>query len=318
MYFSNRGYGHVQAEGLGSLYTMRKDEDISRFYQQCIQQKAQSDIVDFLRYQNWQDISPKGDLTKEETFKQFVRLAFLYSAITVDNDTYIHSLQLQLIYKTNFDEKGYNNMSEESYHDYLLNIIYEHVEMSYIPLAFLMRVTHTLVSPSDDCDEDVSKFILTSDDVKKKNLELFRKYLATLKQYSSRLSSVYRLCMDHIDNSRVIILKEANDIMRDFLIKDKSNEYLNGFLVFSRENEPYVSIAFKDPFFNQIFPMEGENDLFEKYVMESLPDGDKDKAEIMAYLFRYREAGSDHNGYYYVKRDNPNPSNMEIIEGLQF
>lgn len=35
-------------------------------------------------------------------------------------------------------------------------------------------------------------------------------------------------------------------------------------------------------------------------------------------LVRYREAGSDHNGYYYVKRDNPNPSNMEIIEGLQF
>ena len=50
----------------------------------------------------------------------------------------------------------------------------------------------------------------------------------------------------------------------------------------------------------------------------SLPKGDENKAEILAYLKRYRKAGSDHSGYYIVKNDNPNPSNKEIIEGLVF
>lgn len=76
-------------------------------------------------------------------------------------------------------------------------------------------------------------------------------------------------------------------------------------------------VSFKDPFFKQIFPMSDEEDLFEKYVKESLPEGDENRTEILAYLKRYRKAGSDHSGYY-VKNNNTNPSNMEIIEGLVF
>ena len=317
MYFTNRGYGHVKAELLESLFSMQDDWEIEKFYRQCIQQKAQSDIVDFLRFQDWQDITPKGGLTKEMTFKQFVRLVFLYSAVTNDDDMYIHSLQLQLLYKTNFDEKGYNGMQYQAYHDYLMNILYRD-KTTYIPLAFLMRITHTLISPESDGVKDANNFIIKSEEVRDKNLELFKRYIGTQQQYTPYLSSVYRLCMDHIDNSRVIILKEANDIMRDFLIKDKSNEYLNGFLIFNKESDYNIIMGFKDPFFKQIFPVDGDNDLFEKYVKKSLPKGNENRAEILAYLKRYREAGSDHNGYYYVKRDNPNPSNMEIIEGLQF
>ena len=317
MYFTNRGYGHVQAERLESLYTMQSDDEIDKFYRQCIQQKAQSDIVDFLRYQDWQDITPKGGLTKEETFKQFVRLVFLYSAVTNDDDMHIHSLQLQLIYKTNFKEKGYNGLEEGAYHDYLMDILYRE-DTTYIPLAFLMRITHTLISPESDGVKEINNFILMSDEVKRKNLELFKKYIGTQQQYTTYLSSVYRLCMEHIDNSRVIISKEANDIMRDFLNKDKSNEYLNGFLIFNKESDYNIIMGFKDPFFKQIFPVDGDNDLFEKYVKKSLPKGDENKAEILAYLKRYRKAGSDHSGYYIVKNDNPNPSNKEIIEGLVF
>ena len=77
-------------------------------------------------------------------------------------------------------------------------------------------------------------------------------------------------------------------------------------------------MAFKDPFFKQIFPVNDEGDLFEKYVKESLPKGNENRSEILAYLKRFRNAGSDHSGYYYVKNDNPNPSNMEIIKELQF
>lgn len=317
MYFTNRGYGHVQAERLESLYTMQSDDEIDKFYRQCIQQKAQSDIVDFLRYQDWQDITPKGGLTKEETFKQFVRLVFLYSAVTNDDDMHIHSLQLQLIYKTNFEEKGYNGLKEGTYHDYLMNILYRE-DTTYIPLAFLMRITHTLISPESDGVKEINNFILMSDEVKRKNLELFKKYIGTQQQYTTYLSSVYRLCMEHIDNSRVIISKEANDIMRDFLNKDKSNEYLNGFLIFNKKSDYNIIMGFKDPFFKQIFPVVGDKDLFEKYVKKSLPNDDENRAEILAYLKRYRKAGSDHSGYYHVKNDNPNPSNMEIIEGLVF
>lgn len=317
MYFTNRGYGHVQAERLESLYTMQSDDEIDKFYRQCIQQKAQSDIVDFLRYQDWQDITPKGGLTKEETFKQFVRLVFLYSAVTNDDDMHIHSLQLQLIYKTNFEEKGYNGLEEGTYHDYLMNILYRE-DTTYIPLAFLMRITHTLISPESDGVKEINNFILMSDEVKRKNLELFKKYIGTQQQYTTYLSSVYRLCMEHIDNSRVIISKEANDIMRDFLNKDKSNEYLNGFLIFNKKSDYNIIMGFKDPFFKQIFPVVGDKDLFEKYVKKSLPKDDENRAEILAYLKRYRKAGSDHSGYYHVKNDNPNPSNMEIIEGLVF
>lgn len=318
MYFTNRGYGHVQAEKLEALYSMESDEEIDQFYRQCIQQKAQSDIVDFLRYQDWQDIPNKGALTKEETFKQFVRLVFLYSAITGDNDTYIHALQLQLIFKPNFKEKAYNGMLEQAYHDYLLRIIYEKDAIDYIPLDFMLRITHTLISPTDDGVNDVSEFILKSDEVKQNNLELFKKYIGTQQLYTTELSAVYRLCLERIENSHLIITKDANEIMRDFLYKDNSNEYLNGFLVFSRENDRFISIAFKDVFFKQIFPMNGEEDTFEKYVKDSLPESDANRAEILAYLSRYRKAGSDRTGYYTVKNDNPHPSNMEIIKGLEF
>lgn len=233
MYFTNRSYGHVQAEGLESLYAMQKDEDIVRFYKQCIQQKAQSDIVDFLRYQDWQDIPPKAALSKTETFKQFVRLVFLYSATADDDDTYIHSLQLQLMYKTNYEEKGYNGMEEQAYHDHLLDVIYNHDAIDYIPIQFMMRITHTLIAPEEDGVEGVDKFLVKGEEVKRKNLELFKKYIGSQKQYTATLSSVYRLCLERVENSRLVITKEANDIMREFLIKDKSNEFLNGFLVFN-------------------------------------------------------------------------------------
>jgi hypothetical protein len=316
MYFTNRSYGHVHAESLESLYTMKSDEEIDKFYRQCIQQKAQSDIVDFLRYHNWQDITPKGGLSKTETFKQFVRLVFLYSAITDGNDTYIHALQLQLIYNGNF-EKGYNGMEEVAYHNYLLEIIYNHV-IDYIPLAFLMRITHTLIAPVEDGVEDVDKFLLKGGEVKHKNLELFKEYIAKQQQYSTRLSEIYRLCLERVENNRLIITKEANDIMREFLCKDSSNEYLNGFLVFNKDNDRYISMAFKDPFFKQIFPFSEGEDLFAEYVKKALPENDENKTEILAYLERYRKAGSDHSGYYYVKSDYPCPTNIEIIKGLQF
>lgn len=318
MYFTNRSYGHVQAKGLESLFLMQSDEEIDKFYRQCIQQKAQSDIVDFLRYQDWQNIAPKGGLTKEETFKKFVRLVFLYSAITEDNDSFMHSLQLQLIYETNFEEKGYNGMEKQSYHDFLLDIIYNQAPIDHMPLAFLMRITHTLVAPREDGVEDVDKFLLKSDEVKQKNLELLEKYIASQLQYSTKLSDVYRLCLERVDNSRLIITKEANDMMREFLYKDASNEYLKKFLIFNKDGSGYISVSFRDPFFNQIFPVNEEGDLFEMYVKESLPEGDENRSEILAYLKRFRDAGSDHSGYFYVKSDNSNPSNMDIIQGLQF
>lgn len=318
MYFTNRGYGHIQAERLESLYIIQSDDEIDKFYRQCIQQNAQSDIVDFLRYQDWQNFSPKGSLSKEDTFKKFVKLVFLYSAITDDDDTYIHALQLQLIYKENFEEKGYNNLNEQSYYDYLLDVIYNHALIDHIPLAFLMRITHTLIAPDEDGVKGVENFLLKSDDVKQKNLDLFKRYIENQQQYTPTVSSIYRLCMERADNSRTIIMEEANELMREFLFKDKSNEYLNGFLVINKENAQYFYIAFKDPFFKQIFPVNDEGDLFEKYVKESLPEGDANRSEILAYLKRFRDAGSDHSGYFYVKNETPNPSNMEIIEGLQF
>lgn len=54
------------------------------------------------------------------------------------------------------------------------------------------------------------------------------------------------------------------------------------------------------------------------FFSDVLPEDDENKKEILAYLERYRKAGSDHSGYYYVKNDYPYPINMEIIKGLQF
>ena len=318
MYFTNRGYGHVKAELLESLFTMRNDDEIDKFYRQCIQQKAQSDIVDFLRYQDWQDIKQRAGLTKEDTFKQYVRLVFLYSAVTDDNDTYIHSLQLQLLYRPNFEEKRYNGLTEQSYHDYLLSTIYGKEDVGYIPVTFLTRITHTLISPKEDGVMDVGDFIVGCEEVKQKNLALYKQYINDQQRYTTKLTSVYRLCLDKIEDGRWVMSKEANDTMREFLCKDTSNEYLNGFLVFNKDNDHYVSMAFKDPFFKQIFPMNGEEDTFEKYVKDTLPEGDSNRNEILVYLKKYRKAGSDRTGYFYVKKDNPNPSNMEIIEGLEF
>lgn len=318
MYFTNRGYGHINAERLEALYSMKDDEDIIDFYNKCINQKSQSDIVDFLRFQEWQYITPKGTLTREDTFKQYVRMVFLYSAISNNNDAYIDSLQMQLLYEPNFKEKGYNGMEIQAYHDYLIETIYVHDNADYIPLAFMTRFTRTIVSPTDGSVKDEGTFILKGDEVKKKNFEVFQEYINRQEKYTSQLTFVYRLCMDHIENDRYIISDEANELMRKFLKKDTSNEYLNGFLIFNDENVNSISIAFKDPFFKQIFPVQGDVDLFEEYVKESLPEDDENRAEILAYLKRYRMAGSEHAGFYYVKTNKPNPSHMEIIEGLEF
>ena len=318
MYFTNRGYGHINAERLEALYTMKEDEDIIDFYNKCIQQKSQNDIVDFLRFQEWQCITPKGTLTREDSFKQYVRMVFLYSAISNNNDSYIDSLQMQLLYEPNFKEKGYNGMEVQSYHDYLIKTIYDHDNADYIPLAFMTRFTRTLVSPSDTGQKDEGTFILDGEEVRKKNFEVFQKYLKKQEKYSTKLIYVYRLCIDHIENDRYIITKEANEAMRKFLKKDNGKEYLNGFLIFNNDNDYHITIAFKDPFFKQIFPVEGDVDLFEEFVKESLPEGDENRKEILAYLKRYRMAGSEHAGFYYVKSNKPNPSHMEIIEGLEF
>lgn len=319
MYFTNRSYGHVQTEGLDSLYTMKSDEEIGKFYRQCMQMKAQTDIEDFLRYQEWEDIKPKGGLTKAETFKQFVRLVYLYSAVADSNDVYVHSLQLQLIYKENFKEKGYNGMKEQEYHDWLMRCIYEHEDLAYIPIDFLTRTTHTLISPKSDGVDDVSGFILQPDEVKGKNMELLKKYMATQTQYSANLSAVYRLCMDRSDNDRQIIMEKANEAMRKFLREDKSNEYLKEFLIINKNDESYVSVAFKDVFFKQLFPVtEADGDTFAKYVKGALPEGNETRTEILAYLEKYRKAGSNNAGHYYLKPGEEGLSRMEIIERLEF
>lgn len=77
-------------------------------------------------------------------------------------------------------------------------------------------------------------------------------------------------------------------------------------------------MAFKDPLFKQIFPLCEREDLFAEYVKKALSEDDENKIEILAYLERYRKAGSDHSGYYYVKSDYPCSTNIEIINGLQF
>lgn len=318
MYFTNRNYGHIKAEQLESLYTMKKDKDIIDFYNHYIQQKYQSDIVDFLRFEEWQSITPKGTLTKEDTFKQYVRMVFLYSAISNNNDSYIDALQMQLLYKPNFKENSYNGMDEQAYHDFLIKTIYSRDNADYIPLAFITRFTSALVSPTDEGVKDVSTYIFNGGELKKKNFEVFQEYIKKQKKYTTQLTFVYRLCVDHIANERYIIADEANDVMREFLYKDKSNEYLNGFLIFNQNNDLHISIAFKDPFFKQIFPVKDNVDMFEKYVKETLPEDDTNRAEILAYLKRYRTAGSTHAGVYNVKPNNPTPSHMDIIEGLEF
>ena len=107
-------------------------------------------------------------------------------------------------------------------------------------------------------------------------------------------------------------------MMRAFLRKDSSNGYLKGFLIFNKENPQFISLACKDLFFKQIFPVINGEDLFEKYVEESLPEGDNDRIEILAFLKRYRQADSGGLGYYYIKPDKPEPGNLDIIEGLQY
>lgn len=319
MYFTNRSYGHVQTEGLDSLYTMKSDEEIGKFYRQCMQMKAQTDIEDYLRYQEWENIKPKEGLTKTETFKQFVRLVYLYSAVADSNDVYVSSLQLQLIYRENFKKKGYNGMKELEYHDWLMRCIYEHEDLAYIPIDFLTRTTHMLISPKSDGVDDVSGFILKAEEVKQKNMSLLKKYMATQELYSEKLSAVYRLCIDRSDNDRLLIMEEANEVMRKFLREDKSNEYLKEFLIINKNDGPYVSVAFKDVFFKQLFPVtEADGDTFAKYVNGALPEGNETRTEILAYLEKYRKAGSNYAGHYYLKPGEEGLSRMEIIERLEF
>lgn len=318
IYFTHRSYGHVQAERLYSLFEMQSDNEIYDFYSQCIEQKAQSDILDFLRNQEWQDMSPKGTLTKKDTFKKFVKLVFLYSAITENNDSSISTLQSQLIYKPNFTKKGYNDMTEQEYHDYLIDIIYKHESTDFIPLEFILSITHTLIPSSSDNTKDVNEFILKGEEVKQKNINLLKKYLKIENQYSPILASIYRSCIERIENSRLIIAEEANSLMRDFLYADKSNEYLKRFLIFNNNSGRIINIMLNDPFFKQIFPVNDGKDLFEEYVKKSLPEDDQTRIEILTYLNKYKKAGSDYTGYFYITNDNPNPQRLEIINGLEF
>ena len=94
-----------------------------------------------------------------------------------------------LINKQNFKEQNYNEMNEQSYHDYLLNIIYNHEIIANIPLAFLKRITYTLISPLNNGlkKEDVSRFIIEREEVKQKNLKLFKKEILLKMNFVCRM-----------------------------------------------------------------------------------------------------------------------------------
>lgn len=317
IYFTTNIVGRIPVPELNALFTLNSDNNILSKFKEWKNSNCLEDVRDYLRFFKWDNVSEVEGLSKKDTFKQYLRILFLYSAFIDNKDSYINIIQFQLLHKPNF-EKGYNGMTEEEYHICVLDIIYNENHI-FCPSSFLMELTRMFMVKSEEKHEEmVNNCIIKEEDIRSNNLSLFKNYLnqSTSVEYSDYTQRLYQLCIDHISDNMHYHIPEANSLMYDFLLNDKSYAYLKPFY---RKNENDYSIQFSiHPFCKEIFGIEvkGE-DKFLEYVDSSDID-ETEKLRISLYWNRYKEAGTHNFGYYLKSKASPKPSEEDIINGLIF
>ena len=315
VYFTTNIAGRIPVPELKALFTLKDEEEILSKFIEWKRTNTLEDVRDFLRFIKWDNISEIGELSKKETFKQYLRILFLYSSFIEDSDYYINVIQLQVLYKCNF-ENGYNGMTEKEYHDIVLGIIYNK-NHRFCPTSFLINLTRAFMNTSEEKHDDiVNNCILKEEDIRSNNLSLFKNYLNSSSKYSDDTQKLYQLCIDHITNNIHYHISEANILMYNFLLNDKTYTYLKPFY---RKMDNGYAIQFSiHPFCKEIFGIEvkGE-DKFLEYVASS-DIGATEKLRISLYWNRYKEAGTHNFGYYPKSKASPQPSEEDIINGLIF
>lgn len=317
VYFTNNIIDRIPVPDLDALFSLKKDCDIISKFEGWKRLNTLDDVRDYIRFIPWDNMPRKGRLSREESFKQFLKILFLYSAFIGNTDYYIDTIQLQVLYKLNF-ENGYNGLKEGEYHDFLLKVLYKE-NYHYCPISFLEQLTNLLLNPSDQKHKDVVKnCILTVEDVKSHNLSLFKQYLQQMNssEYSELAQRLYQLCIDHISNNIHYHLSNANKSMYDFILKDKKYKYLSPFYIKTETNN-HIQFSMH-PFCEEIFSVRDDrNDNFANYVNSSKIDVTQ-KYLILLYWKRYKDGGSYNFGYYQKVNAEPIPSDEEIIKNLKF
>lgn len=258
----------------------------------------------------------RENMSKKETFKQYLKILFLYSAFVDKYEYDLNEIQIQVLYKPNFD-KTYNEMDINEYNNCLLGVLYND-DYHYCPITFLGTLTEMLMNTSEQNYENfVKDCVITIKDIENSNLILFKKYINNeINGYSDYTQRLYQLCIANITNNIHYHLSEANTAMLNFLQKDKSYKYLKPFY-WKTDNGDSIQF-YMHLYCKEIFDIKTEgDDMFLNYIASSDID-DKQKQLIGLYWNRYKNADSHYFGYYPKGNNQSVPSEENIINGLIF
>ncbi len=329
-YFTLSMPKRIPVSELENLFLIKEPKDIFDKFKKWYDSNILKDVYYYFAFIDYRNIAPMFGMFTQDTFKQYIKIFFLYSAFLEDKNLDIESetdnILIRVLLKSNFNN-GYNGLVPTEYHNYLLEVLYNYKDFHYCPIHLLKYLAEKLFNELTNEHEKIeSDCIFKKEEIKEHNLLLLKQYVKDNNHYSDITQKLYELCIDKISNNIEHHLPEANQVMLDFLNNDKTYTYLKPFYYdgggyleprHSMHNGDYLKYKFH-PFCKEIFNVEPYGDTFLHYV-ESSDIEDKKKENIITFWKKYIKSNSNiFYGVYKEMPDNPNPSEEEIINGMIF
>lgn len=269
VYFENKIFGKIPQKELNELFNVEEDEVMTKL---CTwdSMKLLIDVESFLLYLPWNNFQSNGSPDTEK-FKKYVRVVMLYMKHMGENNSLSMNVLLsRILYKPNLASISNYGMTDEGYKAFMMEMIRrfnpDHC-CSYL-LNSLMDKKHDKQTENDYFVKagDLQEYLLTS----------LNAALDEAQDYSLDLLTKYQRCIDSIaTNGTIVIIKEANKAMREFLEKkDRNHVFLDKFLYKNQQGKnDFIRIEF-NPFARHIFNVTNDtkSDNFLEYVENSSVD----------------------------------------------
>lgn len=320
IYFYNKLYGRIPKHDLDALFTMEDKQILSKF-QTWIDMNLSPYIIEYLEYMDWQHFKDTHELTAQHRFQKFIKITALLSYMTKENDYKSISLLANFVNKKFIQECEYYGMSEDAYKKFIVDVIYG--DSSLVPINFVAEMILGLKNAiRKKTDSETKKYIenqiLSIADYDKHNLEYLKKILSMNKTYNSNIINVYSLCVEKFDmNDKLIISKDANDAMKEFIESDSSCEYLKTFIRIPNTDKNIELPIEHEPFVCQIFGITDDNDPFEKYVKEANLNDESLRKNILKFWDEYKAHNMKTDPSYQFKKGKKT-SLTEVVNNLRF
>lgn len=314
-YFRNKLYGQIPAKDFEDLYSMSTDDILSKF-DTWLSMNLKGNIVDYVAYQDWQFFKDVNGNHDWQHFSKFVEIAILLAYKTNGADFNLRVLISRMLYKPNLEECNYYGKTEAEYRDFMIESLYG--DFSRVPLAVIADFIMQLARKPKNADEQqhLDRQVIDLPTYQAKNVEYLRWYISQHKVFTLDALRIYQICIKEIAaNDKVIIIDEANSIMREYIENDAKCTYLHKFIRYHiQDNAQYVPIQC-EPFCKQIFSVKDNKDPFAEYVAKAAID-DELRKNIFTYWTIYKNKPYNEHPLYKCTKGT-NPSLTQIVNALR-